>query len=113
MCLLLYPPRPGLLKTWATQDRLSRWINSKEEKSRCEGFIQPGLCLGEELTSVSRPRGLSLNKLEVPAGCPFHPSRGVAKIVYLKNFSKLSRHTKKECLVIQPNPSSLRWWPAL
>ena len=105
LCLLLHPPRCGLLKTWATQDRLSRWINSKEEKSRFESF---------NLSSASEkscPPCPTLGALPQQAGVPPSPgvlsipSLGQAKIIYLKIFSKLFRHTKNgECLAIQPNP---------
>lgn len=108
------PPRRGLLKTWTTQDRRSRWINSKEEKSRCESF---NLSSASEKSCPTYPTRRALPQQAggpPPPGVLSIPSPGQAKIVYLKNFSKLFRHTKNgECLAIQPNPSSLRWWPAL
>lgn len=110
------PPRRGLLKTWATQDRLSRWINSKEEKIQVRR-LQPKLCFREEPPSLFRPSGSPTTSWRSPHPTPgvlSIPSPGAAKIVYLKKFSMLFRHTKNgECLAIQPNPSSLRWWPAL
>lgn len=111
--LVPYPPPP---KTWSSEDvgyTGQTEQMDKLEKSRCEGF-NLGFASKKSCPPCPALRGLSLNKLEVPpprVSFPSFPGSGQNRLP--EKISKLFRHTKKECLAIQPNPSSRRWWPAL
>lgn len=114
-CPALLPLGAGLPKTWIPQNRRSRRVNSKEEKSGSGGFhlalLPPPPCARGRVALPAPPP----NEPEVALRLPFPPFPGSRqnRLPENRNFKDFPAQRERERSSIQRNPSPLRSRPAL